>query len=50
VLTLIVVWLTLAAGEGHGGHVLLSDGSLQEQATWAEAAELRATVILAAGK
>jgi hypothetical protein len=49
-LTLIIVLLTFAAGERHGGYILLSDGRLQEQSTWAEADELRTTVIPAAGK
>ncbi len=41
----------LSRRRGAGGHDLFSEGSLQEQATWAGAAELRATAIIrAAGK
>jgi hypothetical protein len=38
--TLIGVLLILAGGEGWGCHDLFSDGSLQEQAAWAGAAEM----------
>jgi hypothetical protein len=45
-----LVHLSRRIGAG-GGHGLFSDGSLQEQAAWAEAAQLRATAIIrAAGK
>ncbi len=33
----------LSRRRGIGGHDLFSDGSLQEQAAWAEAVELRAS-------
>jgi hypothetical protein len=42
-LTLISLLLSLAGGEGQLALNLLSDGSLEEQAAWAEVPELRAT-------
>jgi hypothetical protein len=44
-MTLISVLLTLRSRRGAWGHVLFSDGRLQQQAARAEAAELRATAI-----
>ncbi len=39
-LTLIVVWLTLAAGEGHAAMFYLVMEACKSRATWAEAVDL----------